>query len=72
MNTIGMCREIPDLPEAIKRDLDIARMVTLEDNLRRVNPLFEQDTYLAIMERLAVVYYRINRQNPKTLTDLVS
>jgi hypothetical protein len=63
MTTIGMYKEIPDLPEAIKRDLDIAQMVTLEDNLKKVNQIFEQDAYLAIMDRLAVVYYRVNRQN---------
>lgn len=62
MNTISMCREIPDLPEKIMIDLLLRQMVTLEDHLRMVNPIFEEDTYLAIMERLAVIYYRVNRQ----------
>ena len=62
MNTISLCREVPELPEMITRDLLIVQMYALEQHLRACNPLFEPDLYMAIMDKLAVIYWQVNHR----------
>jgi len=61
MNSINLDRKICDLPPEIKRDLMIARMVTLEGHLGAVNPHLELNLYVSLCDELAEVYRGINR-----------
>lgn len=61
MNTISLCRTVPELPETISRDLLIVQMLTLEQHLRTTNPIFEEDLYMALLGKLAGIYYEVNQ-----------
>ena len=61
MNSISLCRSVPALPEAISRELIIVQMLTLEQHLRETNPIFEEDLYMGLLEKLAGIYTLINR-----------
>lgn len=63
MNTISLCRKVPELPEVITRELLIVQMSALEQHLMACNPLFEPDLYMAIMDKLAGIYWRVNHSN---------
>lgn len=62
MDTINLCniKINPKLPPEIERDLLFVQMIALEKHLRATNQLFEQNTYVAIMGKLATIYYKIN------------
>ena len=60
MNTISLCRPVPILPEEIGRDLLIVQMLTLERHLKATNPIFEEDLYMGLLDKLAGIYYQVN------------
>lgn len=64
MNAISLCCITPELPESISLDLLFVQMRALEQHLAGTNPLFEKDTYMAIMARLAPIYFQINHTMP--------
>ena len=61
MNTISLCRPVPELPEAISFDLIIVQMLILEQYLTSTNPILEEDLYMGLMEKLAGIYTLVNR-----------
>ncbi len=61
MNAISFCRPAPPLPETINRDLLIVQMLTLEQYIRETHPIFEEDLYMGLLTKLAVIYYQVNR-----------
>ncbi len=61
VNTIEMCKEMPELPVSIEKLLLINQMLILEDELKKVNQIFNTGRYLAILGRLSVIYCRIRR-----------
>jgi len=60
MTNISLCRPVPALPEAITRDLLIVQMLTLEQHLRSTHPIFEENLYMGLLDKLAVIYYQVN------------
>ena len=67
MNTIGMERDIPALPEKVERELLLAEIDYLEWQLRGAHPIFDEDLYLAIMEKLSGIYYQVNRMGCRSI-----
>lgn len=61
MNSISLCRPAPALPDVIEQELIVVQMLTLEQHLRATNPIFEQDLYMGILEKLAGIYSQVNR-----------
>ena len=61
MNTISLCRPVPALPMSITRDLLVVQMLTLEQYLRETNPIFEEDLYMGLLEKLAGIYSQVNQ-----------
>ena len=61
MNTINLCRPVPALPIAISHDLLVVQMLTLEQYLRETNPIFEEDLYMGLLEKLAGIYIQVNQ-----------
>ena len=61
MNTISLCRPVPALPATITRDLVVVQMLTLEQHLRETNPIFEEDLYMGLLEKLAGIYVLVNQ-----------
>jgi len=61
VNTIEMCKEMPELSVSIEKLLLINQMLILKDELKKAIQIFDTDRYLAIMGRLSVIYCRIRR-----------
>ena len=61
MNTINLCRPVPALPIALSHDLLVVQMLTLEQYLRETNPIFEEDLYMGLLEKLAGIYSQVNQ-----------
>jgi len=60
MTTISLCRPVPALPEAITMDLLIVQMLTLERHLKATNPIFEEDMYMGLLDKMAEIYNLVN------------